>query len=255
MEFADVLPLLAVALAAGWVDAVVGGGGLIQIPMLMLLVPGVPVAHALGTNKLAGVAGTSAAAITFVRRTKIDKKLVAIAGTLAVVFSGLGAAAASSVPAPVFRPIIMCLLVGVAAFVAFRPMFGQVSRDQEVSGKRFATVVGLAGVLIAFYDGVLGPGTGTFLIISFVLVLGMDFVHSSATAKVVNAGTNLGALAVFAWQGHVMWTVGAMMAVANMVGASIGARTALTRGAKFVRIVLLVVVTALVTKLGVDQFA
>lgn len=254
MEFADVLPLLAVALAAGWVDAVVGGGGLIQIPMLMLLFPGVPVAHALGTNKLAGVAGTTAAAVTFVRRTKVDVKLVSAAGALAIVFSGLGAAAASSVPAAVFRPVVMCLLVGVAAFVAFRPMFGQVSRDEEVSGKRFASVVALAGVGIAFYDGVLGPGTGTFLIISFVLLLGMDFVHSSATAKVVNAGTNLGALAVFAWQGHVMWTVGLLMAVANIAGASLGARTALTRGAKFVRVVLLVVVTALVARLAIDQF-
>lgn len=255
IELGDVLPLLAVALAAGWVDAIVGGGGLVQIPMLMLLFPGVPVAHALGTNKLAGVAGTSAAAITFCRRTKVDVRLVGAAGAFAVVFAGLGAAVASNMSASVFRPVVMCLLVAVACFVAFKPMFGQVNHDRDVGSGRFASVVALAGIAIAFYDGVLGPGTGTFLIISFVVLLGMDFVRGSATAKVVNAGTNVGALAVFAWQGHVMWTAGLIMAVANIAGAYLGARTALVRGAKFVRIVLLIVVTALVGKLAADQLA
>jgi uncharacterized membrane protein YfcA len=116
------------------------------------------------------------------------------------------------------------------------------------------TGVAVAGVGIAYYDGIVGPGTGTFLLIAFTSILGMDFVHASATAKAVNTGTNLGALVVFAAQGHVVWALGLAMAVCNIAGAQIGARMALNRGAGFVRVVLLCVVAALVAKLGYDQF-
>src|SRR5256885_2364134 len=119
----------------------------------------------------------------------------------------------------------------------------------------WAAAVGLAGIVIATYDGAIGPGTGTFLILSWTATLGVDFLHASAMAKAVNVATNLGALVVFALAGHVAWLLGAAMAVANVLGARLGARTALRRGSGFVRVVLLVVVFVLLAKLGLDEFS
>jgi uncharacterized membrane protein YfcA len=249
------LLLFAAAGAAGWIDAVAGGGGLLQLPALLLAVPQAPVAAALGTNKLASIMGTATAAVTYGRRTKLDWRTLAPAALLAVACSGLGALSASLVPASYFRPIIMAMLLAVAFFVVSRPRFGTLQDDIERGPRRRVIALLLAGVVIAFYDGVLGPGTGTFLIFTFIGVLGQDFVHSSAMAKVINAGTNFGALAVFAAQGHVLWLAGLGMAVFNIAGARLGAATALKRGSGFVRVVLLVVVTAMVGKLMLDQWA
>jgi uncharacterized membrane protein YfcA len=255
VDLEHLLLLFTAAAAAGWIDAVAGGGGLLQLPALLLAAPQVPVATALGTNKLASIMGTSTAAVTYGRRTKLDWRTLGPAALLAVVCSGLGALSASLVPTAYFRPIIMAMLLAVALFVVFRPQFGTLQRDLEPATHRRVIALLLAGVVIAFYDGVLGPGTGSFLIFTFIGVLGQDFVHSSAMAKVINAGTNLGALVVFAAQGHVLWLVGLGMAVFNIAGARLGAATALKRGSGFVRVVLLVVVTVLVGKLMFDQWA
>jgi uncharacterized protein len=250
MEPQHVLLLLLVAGAAGWVDAVVGGGGLILVPALMLGLPGMPPVTALATNKVAAIAGTSSAAVTYARRTKVDWRIAGPAGALAVVFAGVGAMAAGGIPAGYFRPAVMVLLLVVLGFVVLRPSFGTVVGDRAPTVRRRVVAVLAAGGAIAFYDGVFGPGTGTFLIIACTALLGMDFVGSSATAKFVNAGTNLGALLVFAGGGHVLWRLGLAMAVCNVVGAWFGARTALRRGSGFVRVVLVVAVVAMVLRLG-----
>ena len=242
--------LLGAAAAAGWVDAVVGGGGLLMLPALLLA--GVPTTTALGTNKLTAITGTTTAAVTYLRRTRVDRRVALPAAGLAVLGSAMGAVAARSVPSAAFRPVILVVLVGVALFVAFRPRFGLMERpDRDTAGRR-ALAVALAGLVVAAYDGMIGPGTGMFLILLFTGVLGTDFVRASAAAKLVNVGTNLGALIVFASQGEVRWLLGAGMAVCNMAGAIVGTRMALRRGAGFVRMVLLVVVVALVARLGYD---
>lgn len=244
--------LLLAAAAAGWVDAVVGGGGLLLLPALLIAAPGMPVATALGTNKLTAITGTTTAAITYARRTTVDWRIAGPAAACAVVASGLGAALASGVPASAFKPIILAVLVGVALFVTLRPQMGLTPEPGKRTRGRVAATVALAGGLIAFYDGMVGPGTGTFLVLTFTAVIGADFLHASAMAKLVNAGTNLGALVVFALGGHVWWLLGAGMAVCNIAGAALGARMALRRGSGFVRAVLLVVVFALVGRLGYD---
>ncbi|MEY9935201.1 putative membrane protein YfcA [Catenulispora sp. GP43] len=254
MDMAHGVGLLGAAAGAGGVDAIVGGGGLIQLPALLLAYPALPAAAALGTNKLASISGTSTAAATYLRRTKVDRRVMLPAAALAVVCAGLGAVSASRLPASVFRPIVMVLLVCVAAFVVFRPSFGAEQADLDVSRRRRLTTTLVAGIGIGFYDGIFGPGTGTFLIICFAVGIGTEFVAGSAMAKVVNAGTNFGALLVFATQGHVMWALGAGMGVCNIAGARVGARLAIKRGAGFVRGVLLVVVAAMVVKMGFDQF-
>ena len=250
VEWQHIALLLLVAGAAGWVDAVVGGGGLVLVPALLLGLPGLPPVTALGTNKVASICGTTAAALTYARRTKIDWRTAGPAAALAVVCSGLGALAASHVPAAYFRPAVMVLLLAVLAFIVARPSFGVVVSEPSRTWRRRLAAVLLAGTAIAFYDGVFGPGTGTFLIIAFTALLGLDFVAASATAKILNVGTNLGALMVFAAGGHVLWKLGLAMAVCNVVGARFGAGTALKRGAGFVRVVLVVVVVALVARLA-----
>jgi uncharacterized membrane protein YfcA len=254
VDAASVVALLVAAVAAGWVDAIVGGGGLLLLPALLLGMPDLPVATALGTNKVTAIAGTSTAAVTYARRTKIDWSVAGPAAAAAVVASGVGAALAGGVPAGAYRPVVIVALVAVALFVTVRPQLGVVADPDRRTRARAAVAVVVAGGLIALYDGMFGPGTGTFLVLAFTALLGVDFLHGSAMAKLINAGTNFGALVVFAVTGHVWWLLGAALAVGNIAGAVLGARMALRRGAGFVRVVLLAVVLAMVAKLGYDQW-
>ncbi|MGP3989810.1 sulfite exporter TauE/SafE family protein [Streptomyces sp. 3N207] len=241
------------AAMAGWIDAVVGGGGLLQLPALLIGLPHLPPAYALGTNKAVSVVGTGAAAATYLRKAPVDVRLACRLGVVAALSSVGGAFFAAGVNSAVLRPLIMVLLLGVAAFVVLRPQFGQ-TPGGLVTRQRVLTTFGVAGVGIGFYDGLLGPGTGTFLVIALVALLNMDMVTASATTKVVNVCTNIGALAMFAWQGTVLWKLALLMALFNMSGGLVGAHMALKRGSGFVRVVLLATVVGLVTKLAYDQW-
>ncbi|TML28562.1 MAG: sulfite exporter TauE/SafE family protein [Actinobacteria bacterium] len=254
MDAGNLALALTGAAAAGWVDAVVGGGGLIQLPTLLLAAPALPLATVLGTNKLASVAGTSTAAATYLTRTKVDWRVLGPAVGLALCSAGLGALLAGSVPGYAYRPVVLVVLAAVAVVVTLRPRLGTALGRDAVSPGRKVAAVALAGLLIAAYDGAIGPGTGTFLILTFTATLGVDFLHGSAMAKAVNVATNVGALVVFGSAGHVAWLLGAGMATANVLGARLGAHTALRRGSAFVRVVLLVVVLALLVRLGTDEF-
>ncbi|GAA2634530.1 TSUP family transporter [Actinomadura fulvescens] len=254
MQVEHVIMLLLAATAAGWVDAVVGGGGLIQLPALLVLNPGQPVA-ALATNKLASIAGTSSAAVAYLRKAKPDLPVAIPAGAAAVCSSAVGALCASAISSDVLKPIIMVVLLAVAALVVLKPDLGRVPKLVLRTRRRLAAAILIPGLAIAFYDGLVGPGTGTFLVLAFTTLLGTDFVNASANAKIINTGTNLGALIVFSIQGEVLWAIGLAMAACNIVGAQFGARMAINKGAGFVRVVLLCVVTALVLKLGYEQVA
>ena len=242
--------VLAAALAAGWVDAVVGGGGLVQLPAL-LLVPGLAPVQALATNKLASVFGTTTSAVTYQRRVHPDLRTALPMAAVALVASSGGASVAALLPAAVFKPVIVVALVGIALFTALRPALGQVTVLRH-SGRRHHGTALAVGAAVGFYDGVLGPGTGSFLVFALVALLGYDFLSASAKAKIVNVATNLGALLVFVPHGSVVWGLGLAMAAANTLGGYLGSRTATTRGTGFVRAVFLVVVTALIARLGWD---
>ena len=244
------LLLLVAALTAGWIDAVVGGGGLVQLPAL-LLVPGMSPVQALATNKLASVFGTTTSAVTYHRRVHPDLRTALPMAGVALVGSIAGASVAAALPAEVFKPVIVVALVGIAAFTLLRPSLGEVTELRH-SGRRHHGVAAALGVAIGFYDGILGPGTGSFLVFALVSLLGYDFLHASAKAKIVNVATNLGALAFFVPYGAVYWGLGILMGAANMLGGYLGSRTATTRGSGFIRVVFLVVVTALIGRLGWD---
>ncbi|MFJ6566386.1 sulfite exporter TauE/SafE family protein [Streptomyces sp. NPDC091292] len=255
ISLTTVFLLCLAAFAAGWVDAVVGGGGLILLPAMLLGLPGsTPAAYALGTNKAVAIVGTTGAAVTYARKAPVEVGTAVRIGLAALAGSMGGAFFAAGMSSEVLRPVIMVVLLGVAAFVILRPNFGAAPVTGPVTRRRVFAAIGIAGVGIGFYDGLIGPGTGTFLVLALTAVLHLDLVTASATAKIVNCCTNAGALAMFAWQGTVLWQLAAILAVFNLGGATLGARTALKKGTGFVRAVLLTVVLALVTNLAYEQW-
>lgn len=243
--------LLLAGFTAGWVDAVVGGGGLIQLPAL-LLVPGVAPIQALATNKVASIMGTSVAATTFARRVRPDPRTAVPLAVMALLGAIVGAMLATYIPEEAFTPIILVVLVGVGAFTVLKPKMG-VQTTRRWDDWRHVVAASVIGLAIGTYDGALGPGTGSFFVILLVSVLGYAFMPASALAKVANFCTNLGALIFFVPAGHVLWGLGLAVGAANLVGGYVGARMAVSKGSRFVRIVFIAVVSALIVKLSYDM--
>ena len=248
---AGTLVLLCLAAAmAGWVDAVSGGGGLLQLPAVLLLMPEASPVQALATNKLSSIMGTASAAAAYSRKAPPDLRTALPMAVAAFVGAALGATVASRVPAEAFRPVIVVMLVLVWVWTLLSPRMGSTQELRWQGHRRHYAIAILAGLAIGCYDGMLGPGTGSFLLIVLVAGLGYSFLNASSTAKVVNLGTNLAALIVFGLTGSVLWLVGLLMGACNMAGAVVGARMAIRRGSGFVRLVFLTVVGLLILRLG-----
>ncbi len=248
------LDLLLVTLAsglAGFVDAIVGGGGLILVPALFAVHPGVAPATLFGTNKGAAVWGTAWATVQYARRVTMNGRTLGPAALAALLASFAGAWLVTQVPAMGLRRALPLILLAVLLYTLARKDLGRVHAPRHAPGAERAWAVGI-GALVGFYDGFFGPGTGSFFVFLFVRVLGYDFLHASAGAKLLNTATNVAALALFASTGHVWWATAAVMAVANVIGSLLGARLALRRGAGFVRGVFIVVVGALIVRTGWD---
>lgn len=247
-----VLVLLGVAgLTAGFVDAAVGGGGLIQLPALVIGLPGATPVQVLATNKLGSVCGTTVSSVTYYRRVGPDPRTFVPLMVLAFLGSAGGAVVASQIPKSAFNPIILVVLVVVGAYVLFKPGVGAVTA-LRFAGHRHAIAAMLAGLVIGFYDGALGPGTGSFFVFTLVGLLGYNFLEASAKARMANWATNVAALCVFVPQGAVLWEVGLVMGACNLVGGYVGARTAVARGSRFVRVFFVVVVSAFTVRIGWD---
>lgn len=244
------LLLLLAGFAAGWVDAVVGGGGLIQLPALLLF-PGISPVQALATNKLGSIFGTTTSAITYYRRTSPDLKTAIPMAICALAGAFGGAGIAVILPTELIEPIIVAALVAVLIFTIAKPKAGELSKLKYTGQGHYFRAI-LIGIIIGGYDGMIGPGTGSFLIIAMVTVLGYSFLQASAKAKIVNLATNLGALLLFLPGGHVLIGLGLAMGVMNMIGGYLGARMAISKGSKFIRIIFVIVVGALILKLGSD---
>lgn len=241
--------LCAFSLLAGFIDSVVGGGGLIQIPAMLILLPGTPVATILGTNKFASCAGTAIAVQRYARQVPIDWPTVAPAALCAFAFAFLGAAAVTLLNTEFLRPIVLVLLIVVAVYVFFVKDLGLIHQPKHAQKKAQWLGV-IIGAGLGFYDGFFGPGTGSFLIFLFVGVFGFDFLSASASAKVINLATNIASVIYFAGSGHIIYQYAAPMALCNVLGAAIGTRLAIAKGSRFVRIFFLVIVCALIAKLA-----
>ncbi|MFD3001132.1 sulfite exporter TauE/SafE family protein [Pontibacter toksunensis] len=247
----EVIYLCLFAFMAGFIDSVVGGGGLIQLPALFIFLPGVPVPTIFGTGKLASIAGTTSAMVRYVRSVKINYLAILPAAIAAFVFSFLGARALSHLDASLLKPLILLLLVAV--YTLIKKDFGALHAPKLTLAKE--KLYGLVmGMVIGFYDGFFGPGTGSFLIFIFIGIFGFNFLAASAAAKVVNVATNLSALLYFGYKGYILYEVAIPMAVSSVIGSQLGTRTALTRGTAFVRVLFLVVVTGIILKFGYDTY-
>lgn len=239
------------AFLAGLVDAVVGGGGLIQIPVMFSVFPNEVPATLLGTSKLAGVFGTSAAAVNYARRVRVAWSAAAPAALAAFIAAFAGAYTITRVPADFIRSLLPCVLVAVAVYTFKKKDFGTIHAPLH-SGMAEKVVAVAMGAGIGFYDGFFGPGTGSFLIFLFVRFFGFDFLSASAAAKVVNVACNVSALMWFGYSGHLVWQLGLLMAACQVGGSLVGTKLAIKHGSTFVRKLFLVVVSLLILKTGYD---
>nr|NLI50585.1 TSUP family transporter [Propionibacterium sp.] len=247
-----IVALVAAAFAAGWIDSIVGGGGLIQLPALLIGLPDqTPVPTVAGTNKVASAMGTAVASVTYLRRIAIDwwGLLPLVAGS--ALGSALGAQLTHLIDRRAFTPLVLGAIVLVGWHTWRRPALGLHAHPRHPGRRGYLRLAGI-GVAVGVWDGFIGPGTGTFFLILLVAVMGFDFLRATTLAKVANLTTNLAAIVVFGVSGSILWGLALVMGAANLLGGLLGSRTALRNGNAFVRRVFLIVIAGLGLKLAWD---
>ncbi|HLP94817.1 MAG TPA: sulfite exporter TauE/SafE family protein [Saprospiraceae bacterium] len=243
--------LCAFAFLAGFIDSIVGGGGLVQIPAFFVLYPQLSVPNVISTNRLASAVGTSVAALNYARSVKIPWKTVLYAGITASSCSYLGATVQSWLPSEVLKPIILVLIILIAAYTYRKKDLGQHEHFKVPPEKLHWWAAGIGGVL-GFYNGMVGPGTGSMLVFGFVSVIGYSFLTSSAISKIVNVIADVSSLVFFLLNKQVLFHLAMPMMVCNVAGSYLGSRMAVLRGNAFIRKVFLVVVAGIVARFAWD---
>jgi len=249
----ELLLVCAASALAGFVDSIVGGGGLILVPSLFAVFPAAAPATLFGTNKGASIWGTGLATVQYSLRVTMVWRALLPAAAAALCASFAGAWLVTVVSPELLRKVLPGLLLLLLAYTLAKKDLGH-EHAPRFEGRREVIVISAIGALIGFYDGFFGPGTGSFFVFLLVRVAGYDFLHASASAKLLNTASNLAALVLFAWKGHVWWHLVLAMAISNMAGSLAGTHLALKHGTGFVRLVFLAVVTALIAKTGWDAF-
>jgi hypothetical protein len=247
LAFNLLLLLFVAAFIAGFVDSIAGGGGLITIPAMLIV--GIPPLQTLGTNKLQSMFGAASATIAYARKGHVDLKKQLPMAVMAVAGGAIGALIATVVPGSVLRALMPFLLVAIALYFALKPNLSDDDRHQRITpflfGMTFVPLIGL-------YDGVFGPGTGSFFMLAFVSLAGFGVLKATAHTKLLNLGSNLGAFIVFMVGGVVLWKIGLMMGLGQFLGAQVGSRFAMKSGAKLIKPLLIVTCVALAIKLLLD---
>lgn len=248
-----ILSLIILAFTAGFIDAVVGGGGLIQIPALLINLPDTSIPTLFGTNKIAALSGTSISAYQYSRRIKFDFRLLITVSLCAAIASYSGAKVVSFINVSALKPIIFVILILIAIYSILKKDLG--SLQTKTLSLKFQLIYGsLIGLIVGFYDGFFGPGTGSFLVLGFVVILGFEFLQASAYSKIINCVTNLSALFVFIRQGNYLLELAILMAFCNIAGSIVGTKVALKKGNRFIRIVFIGIVTLMILRYGYDIF-
>ncbi|QOW45578.1 MULTISPECIES: TSUP family transporter [Acinetobacter] len=242
------------AFCGGLIDAAVGGGGLVQLPALMHALPKHSLATVFGTNKMIAMAGTLSSALAYFKKVTINWKLILPTMVAAFIFSFFGAISVSLIPKELMRYIVFFLLIAIAIYTFAKKDLGQVHTVLQ-AGKREIALGILFGACIGFYDGIFGPGTGSFLLFLFVKVFAFDFLNASASAKLVNVATNAAAMFFFIPTGHVIWLAAVVLAVCNILGAITGTALAMKYGSGFIRIFFLILLVFLIGRMGYDLFS
>lgn len=244
----DVAILLALAaFVAGFIDAIAGGGGLIAVPALLLA--GLTPVQALATNKWQAMFGSGSATLTYASKGLVDVHKQWPSALLALVGGGLGSLVATLVPGDVLRALLPVLLVAIALYFAFKPNMDDVDRAQRMTPFLFGATVVPA---IAVYDGIFGPGTGSFFMLAFVGLLGFGVLKATAHTKMLNFASNVGSFAVFAFAGAIFWKLGLLMGIAQFLGARLGASLAMRVGSRLIKPLLVIICVALAIRLMMD---
>lgn len=241
------------AFFAGFTDAIVGGGGLIQTPAGLILLPQYPVATVIGTLKIPACSGTAFAAALYARKVNLNYKQVLSMTLVAFVAAFCGSKLLTLVSNSFMKPFLLFVLIGVAVYTYSNKHFGVHQHKNHPARLEWIYVI-LISLVLGFYDGFIGPGAGSFLILAFISLLGIDFLKASANAKFVNLATNLGSITFFAISGKIIYSIAVPMAVCNGIGGIIGARFALLKGNTFIRIFFLIVVTGTIIRFAYDVF-
>ena len=249
----EIILLCIAAFAAGFIDAIVGGGGLIQTPATLITLPQYPVATLLGTTKIPSFIGTSMAAWQYARRVQLRWKLLAIMCSIALIAAYAGSKTVSIVSNTFMKPIIFGVLIAVAIYTYSKKNFGN-NTSQTKSPKNEWLLAASFALLIGFYDGFIGPGAGSFLVLFFISALGFDFLRASAHAKFVNLATNMGSIIFFSSNGHILYQYALPMTICNFIGSILGTRLAILKGNSFIRIFFLIVVIGTIIRFGYDIF-
>jgi len=253
MDVMTYILIFAFAFLAGFIDSIVGGGGLIQMPALLILFSGMPIPTIMGTNKFAAFSGTSIATLRYIKQVKIPWKSILPAIFTALIFSFLGARVVSSINKEDIKIIVLCLLVAVAIYTFLKKDFG-LSHAPKLNATKTIVYSLLTGAVLGFYDGFFGPGTGSFLIVIFISIFGFNFLTSSVSAKLVNCATNISALIYFIYTGQIAYEIAIPVALFNMAGSFLGAKMAIKKGSAFIRTLFLFIVTCMILKFGYDIF-
>lgn len=239
--------------SAGFVDAIAGGGGLIQTPAMLLAFPNNNPVSVVGTSKTAAFFGTSTAALKYRKSIKTDPKLLIAMVIPAFIGSCCGALLASNISAQSFKSAIFFMMIAIFFYTLFKPDLGKFNVEKH-SPRKLMVIGSIAATLIGFYDGLIGPGTGSMLMIALVAIMGFAFVGASAIAKVVNATTNLASIIVVGIHIGIMWKLGLLLGVANLLGGYSGSHLAIAKGSSFIRIFYLIVTGLLIVRLGYSLY-
>lgn len=253
MDQLTIFLLCLAAFSAGFIDAIVGGGGLIQTPASLVLLPDLPVSRVIGSLKIPAFSGTSVATFQYLKKVKPDLQLAAVMMTIAMASAIAGSELLTHVSNAFMKPLLLVILVALAIYTYVKKDFGQY-RPVTISKKKQYRLAILISMVIGFYDGFIGPGTGSFLIIAFITMMGFDFLHASANAKLVNLSTNLGSIALFSLKGQIIWAVALPMAASNAIGGWLGAKLAISKGNDFIRIFFLIVICGTILRFAYDVF-
>ena len=242
-----VLLLALAAFLAGFIDSIAGGGGLITVPALLLA--GLAPVQALGTNKLQSLFGSASATMTYAAKGLVDIRKQLPSAALSLIGSVAGAVLATILPGAWLNAVLPPLLVAIALYFAFKPNMDDVDRAERLSPFLFGLLV---VPVIGFYDGIFGPGTGSFFMLAFVSLAGYGVLKATGHTKLLNFSSNIGAFAFFAYAGVISWQIGLIMGVCQFFGARVGATLAMKNGARLIKPLLVVTCVVLAIKLVLD---
>ena len=244
--------LCIVAFFAGFVDAIVGGGGLIQTPAGLILLPNEPVARVIGSLKVPAFTGTFFAARNYLKLVKIPLPRLLLFTSVAFIAAFIGSYCLTNMSNQFMKPVLIVVLLIIALYTYFKKDLGLKAAFKEVQFPWYKGVAICVG--LGFYDGFIGPGAGALLVLAFIGSLGFDFLQANAHAKVVNLATNLGSIFLFVLKGSILWSIALPMAFCNALGGILGSKMAIKKGNKFIRTLFLLVIIGTLCRLGYDVF-